>query len=240
MTGPQTAGRDRVNRAVRLLVGYRDDLELESKWWHRLLKVTFALLVVVCATFATLRVTSGLEPAPSTANAVVLTSLERVREAVERQNAAADVASAFLAEPGAVGMLQDDGAISKWPAVSAVAGIVCTKTEQPVGEFLFREDRSYAGVHVIPDKARGRAGHCGLGVLEYQGIPFMVLSTRFTVPELQVLSAERIVKWRYSARRYLKPGLVAASILLSMAIVVVNLYFRGLVYVLCGPRRNRS
>jgi hypothetical protein len=93
---------------------------------------------------------------------------------------------------------------------------------------------------VIPDKARGKAGHCGLGVLEYQGIPFMVSDPRFLVSELQVLSAERIIKWRYSVRRYLKTALLVASILVSMAIVMVNLYFRGLVYVLCGPRRKRS
>jgi hypothetical protein len=151
-----------------------------------------------------------------------------------------DAASAFLAVPGTLGLLQDDGAISTWPTVSAVASTVCGKTERDIGSFLIREDGSYAGVHVIPDKARGKAGHCGLGVLEYQEIPFIVSDPQFRVPELQVLSAERIIKWRYSVRRYLKTALLVASILVSMVIVMVNLYFRGLVYVLCGPRRKRS
>ena len=63
-----------MKKARRILFGYRDDLDLSSKWWHRLIKVLFVVISVMVA--VTLLSLLYVDPAINRRNVVIVETLD--------------------------------------------------------------------------------------------------------------------------------------------------------------------
>jgi hypothetical protein len=91
-------------RWLRLLTGYRHDLQLPSRWWHRLATVVFILTIILLTVFLLLQA-DGLFPAPTLQNTHIAKTITDVR----LEGHLSDAGAALLRVPGKLAVLGQDG-----------------------------------------------------------------------------------------------------------------------------------
>lgn len=254
-------------KLARILVGFRDDLPLSERWWHRLAKVVFlttSLIAVVGIVWAA----SQFTPTASEANVLITQTLERHRQS----DGGMTSVQSFMAIPGKVGVRNDDGSIGQWLQESEVSSAICavgepvevgrsvglTKTdeEKRVDDIATKLGGTYEDrlAYIIPDTVGGKTGHCFMPRLVRNGIAFKPFDDPFEkwrvehdssyghssgLP-LELLTADRIVKWKYAPAAYAEFIGFVVGMFVAFVFVLLNAYYRGLIYIAFGPRSVRA
>jgi hypothetical protein len=208
----------------RWLFGYRDDLGLAFKRWHRGFVVLFVLVMALVTALAW----ALQPPAPpfQTDSLTVITSLENyTREHPGLENAI----NGFSQLPGLSAKRESTGELSSF--------------------FLWEHDwfcnadlpshweavRQWTGSQMDPISAQeflaGVAAHClTLRSARRQPHAKDVLRVRYTGVALRTLAIQNTFR--------------TTLISLGMALILLNLYYRGLIYIVCGSsittRRSSS
>src|SRR5688572_25574703 len=86
-----------------ILFGFRDDLDLDQRWWHRLAKVSFIVFALVATTVI---VFLASDVTPDRGNITVLTTLPDFTE--KNGKGGVNTTPAFLASPGELGLLSPE------------------------------------------------------------------------------------------------------------------------------------
>jgi hypothetical protein len=211
-------------RAVELIFGVRRDLDLDSRWWHRLAKVALVVAVLPVAGFALLIAMEHVYP--NTGNAVVLTDLVSFGKGRPDGN----YVPAFLASPGELGRVSPSGGISS-PDVRDVGRIICdvAYTREAVaavpsrpGEYLsFNPNEPFD--LILPDSPGGSTKR-----------PHCVVPMPSRLDDLK--SADSIVKYEMAWRARASKVGIAILLVVGWVALLTNVYWRGVIYIAFGPR----
>ena len=190
-----------MTQLLRLLIGYRDDLDLSARWWHRLAQVSWALVALGIFLFGTLASHESEMVMPKAHNVRIVA---RLHEFVLENKEAKQLPAKFAELNGKPGIVRGERILRIYPtwegecrtlAIVAIDGKPVTDKE----ELAFCDGFD-------PSAMRD--------VIRYQ-------------PSL----AGTIRVW-------VRSGLVGLAWTTGLSMLVMNVYFRGLVYVICGPRRK--
>lgn len=224
-------------RIVRILFGYRDDLNLAGRWWHRLLAVVFVCGMLVVAILAV----SALLNRPYFPNKADITTIAALRQLTkEAPVEIPNTIPIFLRIDGELGALEEDGRlhpVDEWALLKGVCSAnlmqhldvlaeamsgprpVSTEVTQAMaGEFLTKTDSN-----LKPGEERR---YC---YYDAEAVPFALSD---------ILKYRRT--WKAYARQYGRVALNTAGILTALAWLLSTLYYRGLVYVVCGGRKKTA
>lgn len=214
------------------LVGYREDVDLNLRWWHRLAKVGYSLLVLLVLAFAGFILwddadASNFEPKPSRV---------RVTQSFTAFFQAADVTTpntvpGFLALPGELGQLDSSKQIGKlyefsiddwWCTPDAVRH--AEAIARHLNEQLYSTSNTAETVlAAIGGDESGPRGMCWFG------------------RDDKIDDLSSVVKYEFTNAGYAAALYDHVSTplfwLLVAHVVLVTFYYRGVVYVACGPRR---
>ena len=215
----------------RWLFGFRDDLELNKIWWHRLFQVvgTIAMLLLLAASL--LIAHSEYSPETTLENVRIIATL---RDFIKQSpKDIFNVTPEFLKSPGELGQLQDSRIVFLYSA--DVAKRMCTPDPyQHIAEVVayLNGHKNDSVVHTVSSEAK---------LLESAGIR-MGESACYDPDDVTLPDASNIVKYEFTsaalATKWAKAIGVTSGIVTIAFILVTNLYYRGLVYVICGPRRK--
>lgn len=203
------------------LVGTRRDLDLSQRWWHRLFQVGFTVVTGVSVLAVILIAASSYTP-PTTANTTNVSLLEFTRRASrETRNTIPD----FLHLPGHFGVVSSTGQIYEpFPEFELAKGFCAPPgwAGKPTDEEIDTAIDSRA----IPDTPNA-------------GIERGFLCAIPKDLETDV-AASQVVKWRYKPTVFLSALGVPIIVLGMIGVVLLNLYYRGFVYVTLGPASRVS
>lgn len=211
-------------RLARIMFGYRDDLDLATRWWHRLLKVT-SVLGALCLTgfvFLVLR-----SPVPITAADV--TVLANVRDYTKAHPELITTVPAFEALGRVARRTKEQRIIPYFiPYDSLYCNADLESHADEVANFMTRT----SGTTFSTEGARAFLRSDGTkGVCVGKGGP--------DDPDLgDVLAVKATVSATVRTAAILFVEVFGGVLILSG--IVVNLYYRGLVYIICGPRKKRQ
>ena len=214
---------------ARWLFGLRDDLDLDQRWWHRLLKVVFVLGACVVIAFGALMV-SRTEPETTMDNVRVLTDLGRFSKTSDEKS---NAILAFLKAPGTLGRLGSESeridyissyTLEKGWCAPYQFGYVDEQTNKPLKEQ--KSGYSYT-LRPIPtdtsDKeSNDEHANCWLAT------------------DLDVAHTSDVIKYEFTEEAARRAKLTAGAQwlggILVAWLILGNLYYRGLVFIICGPR----
>ncbi len=213
----------------RVLFGYRDDVDLSQRWWHRLAKVVYICLMVLAALFA---VTALFDtaPEPSIRNTRFTGVLSEVLKKADPS--VPNVVPAFMLLPGKLGLLRDNGAI-EYVSEMGVEETWCTPDAirhlQATTQFLQTRGRGIPTTATVLD---------GIKRVSQESSPRLCWPGAY----LTQGSWDRVVKYEFlptAARNAMgRFALQALGWMFIAHIVIANLYHRGFVYIVCGPRKK--
>lgn len=227
---------DRMMRLLRWLVGFRDDIDLSGHWWHRLLTVLWFLSVLALGGSSVL--TARRAPALVRSNIEPIAALKSY--AAERTDLP-NAVPAFEAL-GPVGLLTE-GREEVRPMSGLSVKVFCSHAlaEYP-GESLAFLQRNFTSAGGVPAAQLQLADVQGWmiaaeardGPIE----PGSCLDFDDVLPD----EVDLVVAYRYTGRAqihsYLDALGYAAVVAGLFALVTLNLYYRGLLYTIVGPRRQ--
>ncbi|MEQ1869138.1 MAG: hypothetical protein ABL961_03845 [Vicinamibacterales bacterium] len=221
-------------KLLRLLTGVRDDLDLQSHWWHRLLKVCSLLFVVVLGGGAILILQSD-RPQLDINDVEIVANLRDFTK-----KASPDIVNtipSFLALPGELGGVKKDGhvdLVSEWfLSNESFCSADLSKQAAAYAEKLnareYDRTKHFTAEKIVEivnsERRKLKPGE----EIRYCGIS-----------EVVGFASDAIVKYKPKlpivARRWTGIAWRTMLLLLVSSLVAMNLYFRGFVYVLCGPR----
>jgi hypothetical protein len=93
-----------MKRLARILVGYRDDLHLASRWWHRLFKVLGTIGLIALGGL-TVPVLNSARQEPAVSNVRILENLEEFTKKAKSE--VSNTIPTFLELPGELGGIKD-------------------------------------------------------------------------------------------------------------------------------------
>jgi hypothetical protein len=221
----------------RLLTGVRDDVDLNVHWWHRLFKVLYGIAAALAVLLAVGVIWgSGTKPEPTRKNVKVTANLW---EFVTKHRPAGNVVDEFMALPGEVGKLGADRIeyLNSYSLSESYCTADATKGQEEIAAHLNR--RNYGGKrvtdvdvmlqvadHVIANKTKGPISLCWLdGAVQGTDLSSIV---KYEFTTYSMLEAYGDFAWKW---------LIA---LMAVHVVVMNLYWRGLVYVVKGPVKKTA
>jgi len=216
----------------RTLVGYREDLDLTARWWHRLLKVVYVVLVFSVAAIGTYAAFEA-EPDRNISNVRVTGNLGDVL--VNADARVPNVVPAFVLLPGELGLVEADGNIG-YVFDSNMSDSWCT----PGAVRHLRETTTFLKDH--------RIGFNGNETTVLKSIQdaSSELDPRlcWIDPYLRNAAVDHIVKFQFTrsalmGKRVEVMAWVGFGLLIS-TLVTCTFYYRGLVYIICGPRNKRQ
>lgn len=220
-----------MHSVLRLVLGFRPDLSLLEKWWHRLAKVALVLLLVAVGAVTAPITYSAFEPELVLANIEILTTQRAFMDAADKREF--NVTPQFLASPGSLGARRGDRV--EWLYSGDVSKRTCTPdvyahmTE--VVDLLNSTPSSLP--YQTVDSATELLGDAGVDVGE---------SACLTPEDVTLPDPDNILKYRFktatTAVRIAKATGITSAIMLALWVLVANLYYRGLVYVICGSRKK--
>jgi hypothetical protein len=191
-----------MRRAFRILVGYRDDIALNQRWWHRVFQVVGILAFVIFG-FIIGDAESKKQPVrPRVADVEVLDTLEGfvASRYASKEKDALDPGK-FVMFDTFIG-LRDNNYISN-----------------EVNEYDLILGKCWAVKEEIKEGTYG--------------------PTQIACPGLKNIN--QIVRYRLNCsglfKAWIRGGATALGIMSMVALVALNLYYRGLVYIICGPRK---
>jgi hypothetical protein len=223
-----------MKRLRRILVGYRDDLELSSRWWHRLLKVLFVISAVVCV-FGGIILAAAIEPVKTIVPNVTYTDLDSYIKHASKD--VANLIPGFLALEGSLGRLDAQNDRIDFLFTSDLTN----------NRFCNRDAYRHIDAlltFVNKDAEAGKAQTIeGLkteltqrGIIEGEGM-CLILAAGKDLPDDKYIISYKI---RRSAQlsafsKWLSIGVLATAL---WWLLMSNLYYRGFVYIVCGRRKT--
>jgi hypothetical protein len=212
---------------LRILIGLRDDIDLPSRWWHRLTKVVFVLGVILGWGFLTLVV--HRQPTLNASNTVVLQTL---REYMEANRQMPNAMPGFVAQPGRVGVRTSDGRLEERFLLETQ--IFCSwdlldHAEEEARFLSVNHPGQFSNVTVTQvkqwmeeAKADINPGSC---MDPADVIPNTVDSLSASIVRFEVTGTAKAMSW---VRAFGEVGIYVAPLL----VVLMNVYYRGIVYVI--------
>jgi hypothetical protein len=208
-----------------LLFGFRDDIDLNQRWWHRLFKVLFLLAIGAVGVMLTM---VSLEMSPNTGNIEALKTLPDFTK--ERASADTNAAPEFVNLPGELGQILEDGGVY-YIGREQVEQMQCSREnaewkDVPVAQTREAPDDFIPDSRPIPDHvdAPAEGGLC------------VVPASAHMLSDIK--SSDVIVKFGFRTSAKLYEASKALGITAALAFVAMNFYYRGLVYIICGPQRK--
>lgn len=223
-----------MRRAARILVGYRDDLNLSTRWWHRLLVVLGVLGLLVFGGFTGLLFRSDRYE-PQVSDVRIIDNLRTFTKRAKRDvpNTIPD----FLALPGELGGIKDGRKVIYvgWYSLEkSVCSADLSANVVKVTELINSHGGKTTKVSELTDF---------LAKEEEQRKPTDEKRYCILNSDIGVMSDE-IIKYELTTRAELKGWmrvvLLTTATVLGVMFVTANVYYRGLVYVICGPRKKRE
>jgi len=223
-------------KLARIIVGFRDDVQLQQHWWHRLLKVLFVLSGAAASIFLVFGLNEGLGLTPDTQNVHVTNNLGDFTK--KSSPSTSNTVPEFLALPGELGSMKNGrfSRVNWYDMQKAFCSADLVGHAEEVAHFVTKNSSTPAE-KVKPEfvvKVReglkkaleDRPGEEQIYCLIDESVPFK--------------SAE-IVKYQYTqsaiAGHWAKVLSVGAAMMAVVSLLVMNLYFRAFVYIICGPRK---
>jgi hypothetical protein len=213
-----------VRGLARILVGYRDDLDLASRWWHRLLKVTVILLLIAAGTLA-FGVILNDSP-PTIFNTRIVANLKDFTEKLPPRSTT-NAIPAFLKITGQLGIVRYDNTIEPMLETELVKGECSRRVEIPTKASQLISLDPNARLEVISSSIPNEPG--GDPLKSYCSIPPKYAGN---------VVATQIVKWRYLPSVLSTAFFQAVVLTALLMVIMLNLYYRGVVYVIFGKRRK--
>ena len=191
---------------LRVLLGFREDLDLDERWWHRLAKVAAFLFFV----------------------GVTLVAGILWREGAVRRPAAGDVE---------VVATMSDFLLSRYNAAKGAQEIDVSEFRSIAGEDGLRKEPRFEPVYLY-------SADCGVATLvkDAGGVPVNPPKPLPYCTGVGDADADSIVKYRYTTagtvKLWIMTGIVGVFWAALIAVPVLNLYYRGLVFIICGPTKK--
>ena len=220
-----------MNYALRILLGFRTDIDLNQLWWHRLARVAYALGVVALGLWGAGLPVSFPDDDDGVDNIRIV---ETLADFTKAHPEAADPVESFDRVYGyRYGRREAGGTVG---FVVFAANLYCSVNPY---DHLYEITQ-----HIRPNSIGGRSPTeaDALALLEFLNIPkrdplgYSCISFDDKVPP-----PTEIVGWEYTARAkligYLQHFALLALMCGVLSVIILNLYYRGFVYVVCGPRR---
>jgi hypothetical protein len=221
-------------RIARFLFGYRDDLDLAGRWWHRLITVVFACGMLIVAAMAVLAFLNR----PYFPRKADITPIIALRQMTKQ--APADVSNTipdFLKIDGDLGALKD-GRLHPVNEAALLNGICSSNLRQHLDELAQALNRvppvstditaAIAGEFLTKSDSDLKPGderrYCWY---DADAVPFM---------SSDILKYRRT--WKAYARQYSIIALKTGGTLATLAWLLSTFYYRGVVYIVCGGRKQ--
>lgn len=217
------------------LVGKRTDIDLRTKWWHRLVSVLYLVAFALVSLIALAVAWSSAVPAATESSVVIYETLQDV---ADRAAPTENFAATFANRPGRLGLRQANGTID-YLSEYGMRDTVCMRKPldglEEVASTLNRRSYTQAySAEAIGRSLRQKYGDKAEGICWYDS----------GVSSLSDRSWRDAVKydftWLATANAtftYLSwtvVGLFAAHMLFSLV------YYRGIVYIIVGPRQTTT
>jgi hypothetical protein len=220
---------------LQAVTGRRDDLELASRWWHRLATVAYAVAFAAVAVMVLLLAFNSVRPAAEMRNVEVVMTLRSLWDAGHRPST--NLAETLAATGGELGVTRKDGNIAYLNRYFLEQSFCSTHVLQaPEAVAAYFNKVNWTQQNTVETAIAGplkdvKPGEDGLCWFHKQ------------VQEL--LDAEvnsEVIAYRFTpvarARAAAGPVAQAVAALLILHVLTVTLYYRGFVYIVCGPRKR--
>ena len=215
---------------LRKLVGYREDLALGGRWWHRLAGVLYVVAFSALSIFVLWRVVNSSRPARELANVKVLESFPSLYRADYKPST--NLMQVLADVDGEFGMSQKDGSIAY------------------LNEYFM--ERSFCSTHVL-QAPEALAAH--FNRINYTGAETVMAGPLKGVEPSQdglcwfdntvreLLKAETaagdIIAYEFTPQAKVRaaggPVAQAVGALFVLHLLLTTMYYRGFLYVVCGP-----
>lgn len=247
---------------MRPLWGRRDDLDLDQRWWHRLIKVASILLLVPYGALLVAVNANRHEWPRRAADVSIMTNLAMFMGKQDASISAQQAMDDFVTLPGALGLRRPSGDVD-YVSISDVRTLSCSpmtaaqreEAAKGIVEFekLVKSGQLKAQLNAVSSGPALPSVKLG-DVLRSDGTDWKIVEEpipdRHGAPsypsfcripvELKgtIQATEDVVKFEDAFRYKVRPYLSALAWLLVSAVVALNAYYRGFVYIVCGPRRT--
>jgi hypothetical protein len=218
-----------MRRVLRVVVGYRDDLNLPSRWWHRLF---FVLTALSLASIFILSV-SVLHQRPTAvrSNVIILADLQSYTSAHPTER---NTFVSFAALTGFDGVIKDaDDTIEDRWFVLYENNVLCNADFRNIVPEMtaWFKTHTFDGGNVTEDSVRKALGDKDTG--------FCLFDKPTDWPAMS-----QIIKYRFPKRLLLKAWaqavLYATALAFGTYVFLGNLYYRGLIYIIFGKRQPQT
>lgn len=219
-----------MSRASRILFGFRTDTDLDQRWWHRLAKVVYVLGLVACGLWGAGLPVYFPDDDDNVDNIRIVESLADFTKA--RPDDGDTVDSFFKKYRNTSGKREVDGTVT---LVFYEARMYCAVSPY---DHLHALSQYIRPTQVRqPTESDALALLRNLNVAERDPVGYSCISFDPKLPP-----PTEIVGWEYTLRAKMIGNAEKYALLVLicgiLSLVVLNLYYRGLVYIVCGPRRT--
>jgi hypothetical protein len=222
-----------VGELYRRVIGYRDDLHLESKWWHRLLKVPYVIVFIIAAIVAGLFVVDA-RPSARVGNVVVHKTLWQLFD--EEKDPTNNLAAQLAAERGTLGLITPSGDIEFLSEYGMESSFCTTNARQAAAEVAaYLNSRNYTTANTSATVVDLIKRNTDLRLCWFASS----ISS-----DVDDTSWENIVTYDFTPMAYTEArvdtAFTAVMCLVAAHLVFAVSYHRGFVSIVCGPRRKTT
>jgi hypothetical protein len=231
----QRSTGDAMKAIVRALCGVRDDLALSERWWHRLAQV----LLIGTTAFVGIAawIISGAESRPEAREGnIKYINLQDYREAQNKD--ATDIVDHFIALPGTLALLQDDGSTTLLYPSELKADLFCSQD-------IWAHTSEYIKWKTDHHSPTDPEETVETAAADFRRIGIKPGEASCVGPEsAKITKVGRAIKWAFTGKTVAKweaktavIGLIAAFV---WVVIACNVYYRGLIFVVFGRRKKDS
>jgi hypothetical protein len=205
------------------LFGFRRDLKLNNKWWHRLAQVIFTITLVIFFVLSTLSFQSLLPD--KSWNTDVLFSIDDYATFSLEDNAV----SAFMDSEGKLGCKGNEG-IEYLSTYTLKKKAVCNTDLVENIDTVISELQK---LDLMPDVSAATLRDPLLERIDEIGANNCLIHTDVDC------SAFDIVKYEYNHYRYLSIIVLGGLTSIILSLLLLNIYYRGFVYIIFGKKKRK-
>ena len=213
----------------RVLFGFRDDIDLNQRWWHRLAKVAFVLSLIAMFLWF-LQIEPEYPQGPGN-----IRIIESLAEYTKARPDDGDTVDSFTRKYGyRSGKREPDGSISfALFETSLYCAVNPYKHLRDLARYLQPTADGISG----DLEALRLLKKLGVKESEPEGYTCIVPNADTVTP-----SPREIVGWEHTLRAKVIGQAQKYGIMLLvdavLTVIVLNMYYRGFVYIVAGPRRK--
>jgi TPR repeat protein len=219
------------------LLGFRWDIDLDQRWWHRLAKVAYSLVAFLAGSLLLFLGWESIENRPAAYEDIdIKTSLDTFLNKTDES--VANVIPAFLLTTGRLGVRNNPERKVESTSEYDLQKSWCTPN-------AFRHLAATADFLNERDFTSANTPTSVLASIEKVRTPLSdVRNARYCWmhSSLQGTDISSIVKYEFTTAGYFKAAITYLSPFVFWFfvgnVVVLNLYYRGIVYIICGPRQS--